>query len=71
MCACASARSAESGARRTDPEPLPDDHPLWGAPGVLSITPRAEIWPTARQWLRSAPRTVTLAYKWLAAEPKR
>jgi phosphoglycerate dehydrogenase-like enzyme len=23
----------------TDPEPLPDDHPLWGAPGVLSITP--------------------------------
>ena len=23
----------------TDPEPLPDGHPLWGAPGVLSITP--------------------------------
>jgi phosphoglycerate dehydrogenase-like enzyme len=23
----------------TDPEPLPDDHPLWRAPGVLSITP--------------------------------
>jgi len=23
----------------TDPEPLPDDHPLWQAPGVLSITP--------------------------------
>jgi phosphoglycerate dehydrogenase-like enzyme len=23
----------------TDPEPLPDDHPLWNAPGVLSITP--------------------------------
>ena len=23
----------------TDPEPLPDDHPLWGAPGVVSITP--------------------------------
>ena len=22
----------------TDPEPLPDDHPLWSAPGVLSIT---------------------------------
>lgn len=40
MCACASARSAESGARRTDAEPLPDDHPLWGAPGVLSITPQ-------------------------------
>jgi phosphoglycerate dehydrogenase-like enzyme len=23
----------------TDPEPLPDDHPLWRAPGLLSITP--------------------------------
>jgi phosphoglycerate dehydrogenase-like enzyme len=23
----------------TDPEPLPDDHPLWRAPGVVSITP--------------------------------
>jgi phosphoglycerate dehydrogenase-like enzyme len=23
----------------TDPEPLPDGHPLWDAPGVLSITP--------------------------------
>jgi phosphoglycerate dehydrogenase-like enzyme len=23
----------------TDPEPLPDDHPLWAAPGVLSVTP--------------------------------
>ena len=23
----------------TDPEPLPDDHPLWGAEGVLAITP--------------------------------
>jgi phosphoglycerate dehydrogenase-like enzyme len=23
----------------TDPEPLPNDHPLWDAPGVLSITP--------------------------------
>lgn len=23
----------------TDPEPLPDEHPLWRAPGVLSITP--------------------------------
>jgi phosphoglycerate dehydrogenase-like enzyme len=23
----------------TDPEPLPDGHPLWSAPGVVSITP--------------------------------
>jgi phosphoglycerate dehydrogenase-like enzyme len=23
----------------TDPEPLPASHPLWDAPGVLSITP--------------------------------
>jgi phosphoglycerate dehydrogenase-like enzyme len=22
-----------------DPEPLPDDHPLWRAPGLLSLTP--------------------------------
>ena len=23
----------------TDPEPLPDGHPLWSAPGVVAITP--------------------------------
>jgi phosphoglycerate dehydrogenase-like enzyme len=23
----------------TDPEPLPDDHPLWQASGMLAITP--------------------------------
>ena len=23
----------------TDPEPLPSEHPLWSAPGTLSITP--------------------------------
>ena len=37
-------RELETGRLRavldvTDPEPLPDDHPLWSAPGLLSITP--------------------------------
>ena len=27
----------------TSPEPLPEDHPSWNAPGVLSITPAT--WP--------------------------
>jgi phosphoglycerate dehydrogenase-like enzyme len=27
----------------TDPEPLPDGHPLWSAPGVL-ITPHVAGW---------------------------
>ena len=49
----------------TDPEPLPDDHPLWSAPGVLSITPHIAgdsppatpgppSWP-ANSWPAGAP----------------
>jgi len=28
----------------TDPEPLPDGHPLWGMPNVI-ITPHTADWP--------------------------
>lgn len=40
----------------TDPEPLPADHPLWGAPGLL-ISPHvggasSAMWPRARRLIR-------------------
>lgn len=40
----------------TDPEPLPDDHPLWDAPGVL-ISPHvggasSAMWPRAHRLVR-------------------
>jgi phosphoglycerate dehydrogenase-like enzyme len=44
----------------TDPEPLPPDHPLWQAPGVL-ITPHVggatpAMWPRAYKLVREQLR---------------
>ncbi|HEY0949204.1 2-hydroxyacid dehydrogenase, partial [Nocardioides sp.] len=43
----------------TDPEPLPEDHPLWGAPGLL-IAPHvggasSAMWPRAHRLVRDQP----------------
>ncbi|GAA3725684.1 2-hydroxyacid dehydrogenase [Salinactinospora qingdaonensis] len=51
----------------TDPEPLPADHPLWQAPGVL-ITPHiaggsATFYPRARRFVDAQLR------RWVAGEP--
>jgi phosphoglycerate dehydrogenase-like enzyme len=45
----------------TDPEPLPPDHPLWSAPGVLAITPHV-----AGDSPRGHARAATLAGEQLA-----
>jgi phosphoglycerate dehydrogenase-like enzyme len=54
----------------TDPEPLPDGHPLWTAPGVLSITPHL-----AGDSPASNARAATLAgdqlARWCAGEELR
>jgi phosphoglycerate dehydrogenase-like enzyme len=52
----------------TDPEPLPDGHPLWTAPGVLSITPHmAGDSPLGhRRAIDLAARQIA---RWLAGEP--
>ncbi|HEX3361116.1 MAG TPA: NAD(P)-dependent oxidoreductase [Solirubrobacterales bacterium] len=52
----------------TDPEPLPDGHPLWTAPGILSITPHmAGDSPLGqRRAIDLAARQIT---RWLAGEP--
>jgi phosphoglycerate dehydrogenase-like enzyme len=49
----------------TDPEPLPSDHPLWTAPGVLisphvggstsAFAPRAPAWRSRRMSLSASP----------------
>ncbi|WP_067967949.1 2-hydroxyacid dehydrogenase [Nocardiopsis trehalosi] len=51
----------------TDPEPLPADHPLWDAPGVL-VTPHvaggsAAFYPRARRFVDAQLR------RWAAGEP--
>jgi phosphoglycerate dehydrogenase-like enzyme len=52
----------------TDPEPLPDDHPLWRAPGVLAITPHvAGDSPLGHQ--RAAELAGDQLARWVAGEP--
>jgi phosphoglycerate dehydrogenase-like enzyme len=51
----------------TDPEPLPDDHPLWSASGVLSITPHiAGDSPLANA--RAAELAAEQLVRWCAGE---
>ncbi|HWF55147.1 MAG TPA: NAD(P)-dependent oxidoreductase [Solirubrobacteraceae bacterium] len=54
----------------TDPEPLPDDHPLWTAPGTLSITPHIGGDSPAGHARAAALATEQLA-RWAAGEPLR
>ena len=51
----------------TDPEPLPQDHPLWSVPGVL-ITPHVggatpAMWPRAHRLVREQ------LHRWAAGQP--
>ena len=51
----------------TDPEPLPDDHPLWSAPGVLSITPHVGG-DSPLGWERAAEFAGDQLARWCAGE---
>jgi phosphoglycerate dehydrogenase-like enzyme len=54
----------------TDPEPLPDDHPLWNAAGLLSITPH--IAGNSRlSNARSAELAAEQLVRWCAGEDLR
>jgi phosphoglycerate dehydrogenase-like enzyme/glyoxylase-like metal-dependent hydrolase (beta-lactamase superfamily II) len=53
IAALSSGKIAGAGLDVTDPEPLPDGHPLWKAPNVI-ITPHYAAWSDAgreRRWL--------------------
>lgn len=52
----------------TDPEPLPDEHPLWSAPGVLSITPHI-AGDSPHGWARAAALAADQLVRWRAGEP--
>lgn len=56
-----------AGLDVTDPEPLPDEHPLWSLPNVL-ITPHVGNTPTMAVPLLSARVTANLR-RWAAGEP--
>jgi phosphoglycerate dehydrogenase-like enzyme len=52
----------------TDPEPLPEDHPLWSAPGLLSLTPH--IAGASAAGHRAANQLVADQLgRWLRGEP--
>ncbi len=51
----------------TDPEPLADDHPLWDAPGVLSITPHVGG-DSPLGWQRAAALAGDQLARWCAGE---
>ena len=52
----------------TDPEPLPDGHPLWSAPGVIAITPHiAGDSPRAER--QTAELAAAQLHRWVAGEP--
>lgn len=51
----------------TDPEPLPDDHPLWSAPGVLSITPHVGG-DSPLGWRRAAALAGDQLARWCTGE---
>jgi phosphoglycerate dehydrogenase-like enzyme len=51
----------------TDPEPLPADHPLWSAPGVLSITPHVGG-DSPLGWQRAAALAGDQLARWCAGE---
>jgi phosphoglycerate dehydrogenase-like enzyme len=52
----------------TDPEPLPDDHPLWSAPGTLAITPHLAGDSDAGN-ARAAELAGEQLCRWAAGEP--
>jgi phosphoglycerate dehydrogenase-like enzyme len=52
----------------TDPEPLPDGHPLWSCPGVLSITPHI-AGDSPRAGRQAAELAADQLERYLAGEP--
>jgi phosphoglycerate dehydrogenase-like enzyme len=52
----------------TDPEPLPDEHPLWSAPGTLAITPHVagDTQPADERAARFAALNLV---RWARGEP--
>lgn len=62
---CASGR-LRAALDVTDPEPLPDDHPLWGTPGVL-VSPHVGGWSAAFTPRRDRLIAAQLR-RWIAGE---